>query len=270
MPGQPVRLIAADMDGTLLDDHNKIPERNLRAISAAREKGIVFAIASGRFCENVYLELAEYGLRCPIIGSNGAQIVDENLRTIRENRMEKRAGIETAEILLSLGNDFFIFATRMVCVSNGDRMHHSEVSQRDQMRELGITYYRGRDGVMRVVNDHVHKFFVCDNRPLEPVREALKQVGGIDLTQSWVNNIEIMPAGVDKGRGVSDLARILGIPMSQVMALGDEGNDIPMLTAAGYGVAMQNASEAAKSAARFITDTNDQCGFAKAVEEYAL
>ncbi|MBR6186842.1 MAG: HAD family phosphatase [Clostridia bacterium] len=270
MPNQPIRLIATDMDGTLLDDKNTIPERNLRAIYAAREKGIVFAIASGRFPENAYLKLADFGLRCPIIASNGARIVDENLHTLREIRMDPQAAKETAESLLALGNDFFIFAKRMVCVSNEHRLHHSEVSHGEEIRALGVVYYRGREGVKRVVGDHVHKFFVCDNQPLEPVRQALCRIHGIDLTQSSFNNIEVMPSGVDKGRGVRDLAKLLGIPMSQVMALGDEENDVPMLSAAGYGVAMKNASDAAKSAARYITDSNGDCGFAKAIEEYAL
>ena len=270
MRGLPVRLIATDIDGTLLDSKGAIPERNLRAIRAAREKGVVFAIATGRFPENAYLKIADFGLRCPIVGSNGARIVDENLNTLSEIRMDHRAGIETAWILLAFGNDFFIFANRMVCVSNEQKMHHSEVSHGDKMRELGMAYYRGRDGVLRVVSDHVHKFFVCDNLPLEPVREALQKVPGIDLTQSSATNIEVMPLGVDKGKGVENLAKLLGIPMSQVMTLGDEGNDVSMLRAAGYGVAMGNGSDAAKAAARIVTDSNDGCGFAKAIEEYVL
>lgn len=270
MPRPPVRLIATDMDGTLLDSRSEIPERNLRAIKTAQEKGIVFAIASGRFPENAYLKLADFGVRCPIIGSNGARIVDEDLRTLREIRMDRQAALETAAILLDSGNDFLIFAHHMVCLSNENKIHHSEVSHGAQMRALGVSYYRGKEGVTRVVNDHIHKFFVCDNRPLEPVREALKAVRDIDLTQSSASNIEVMPKGVDKGKGVMDLAAILGIPMAQVMALGDEGNDVSMLSAAGLGVAVANASDAARSAARCIVGSNDACGFAQAVEEYAL
>ena len=66
--------------------------------------------------------------------------------------------------------------------------------------------------------------------PLSIVRQGLSALPGIDLTQSWFNNIEIMPAGVDKGRGVRDMAASLGLSMDQVMALGDQDNDIPMLS----------------------------------------
>ena len=83
-------------------------------------------------------------------------------------------------------------------------------------------------------------------------------------------NIEIMPAGMDKGKGVRDMARAMGVSMDQVMALGDENNDIPMLRAAGFGVAMGNASEETKNAARFITASNAEEGFALALETYVL
>ena len=270
MPMNPVRLIATDIDGTLLDSQGAIPERNLRAIWAAREKGIVFAISSGRFPENVYLKMEDYGIRCPIVGTNGCRIVDENLNTLIERRMDPQASVRVAETLLALGNDFFIFSDRVVCVSAENGMHHSEVSHGEKMKALGVKYYRGSENARRIAAGCVHKFFVCGNKPLEPVREALLQIPDIDLTQSSATNIEVMPLGVDKGQGVKDLADSLGIPMSQVMALGDEGNDVPMLRAAGYGVAMANGSEQARAAARFLTDTNDNCGFAKAVEKYAL
>ena len=106
--------------------------------------------------------------------------------------------------------------------------------------------------------------------PLSIVRQGLSAVPGIDLTQSWFNNIEIMPAGVDKGRGVRDMAAALGLSMDQVMALGDQDNDIPMFKAAGFGVAMGNAAPELLAAADFVTLSNNEAGFAKAVEKFIL
>ena len=78
----PIHLIASDVDGTLLNSHGTIPEENIAAIRAAQEKGIIFAIASGRFPENVYVRIQPYGLSCPIIGVNGCHITDEKLQPI--------------------------------------------------------------------------------------------------------------------------------------------------------------------------------------------
>ena len=271
MTSSPIRLIATDIDGTLLNSQLQIPERNLRAIHAAREKGITVAISSGRFPENVYVLLEDYGIRCPIIGTNGADIIDENLNRMSETCIAPESALRALEHLIRLGSDFFLFASQAICTSYETRKHHSELSFGDRIRALGFTYYHGpKEAVELAERGIVHKFFVCDNVPLHLVREALRGIPGIDLTQSSANNVEIMPLGIDKGVGIRKLADSLGIPMAQIMALGDEGNDIPMLRAAGYGVAMGNGSAEAKAAAKYNTDTNDNCGFAKAVELFAL
>ena len=240
-----IRLIATDVDGTLLNSQLKIPDRNLRAIHAAQEKGITVAISSGRFPENVYVLLQDYGLCCPIIGTNGADVIDEKLNRLSEACIAPDAALYALRELIRLGSDYFMFARQAICTSRETRKHHSELSFGDRIRALGFTYYHGPE-------------------------EALGGIPGIDLTQSSANNIEVMPQGVDKGIGVRALADALGIPMDQVMTLGDEGNDIPMLRAAGYGIAMANGSAEAKAAAKYVTDTNDECGFAKAIERFAL
>ena len=266
-----IRLIATDIDGTLLNSERIIPDRNLRAIRAAQEKGITVAISSGRFPENVYVLLEDYGLRCPIIGMNGADVIDEGMNRLSETCSAQEAAECALKVLIRSGADFFMYARQSVCTSSETRKHHSELFYGERIRALGFTYYHGPEEAARLAaQGFVHKFFVCDNVPLEPVREALRGIPGISLTQSFANNVEVMPGGVDKGIGVRIMADALGIPMTQVMTLGDEANDIPMLRAAGYGVAMGNGSADAKAAARYVTDTNDECGFAKAIELYAL
>ncbi len=266
----PVRLIASDIDGTLLNRSNVIPRENVEAILRAQRKGVVVAIATGRFPENAYLLLENYGLRCPVIGINGGRIVDERLRVIQERFMLPGAGEEAQRVLEEEGADYFIFAPKAVCASRTDLRHHSEASYGDRIRALGFSYYHGAAEARALARESIYKFFVHNNVPLLPLREKLKAIRGVQLTQSSPRNIEIMPLGVDKGQGVRDYARSMGILLEETMTLGDEENDIPMLAAAGYGVAMGNGSRLAKAAARYLTDTNENCGFAKAVETYAL
>ena len=267
----PIRLIATDIDGTLLDSSRKLPEKNLQAIRAAQAKGITVAISSGRFAENVYVLFQDYGLCCPIIGLNGAVVTDDRLRRLSDTVMTREAAVGVLEQLVRLGSDFFMFCRKAICTSSETRKHHSELSYGDRIRGLGVTYCHGAEEAAALAKrGEVHKIFVCDNVPLHLVRQALRDIPGIALTQSFANNVEVMPSGVDKGKGVALLAKSLGIAMDEVMALGDEENDVPMLRAVQYGIAMENGSAEAKAAAKYVTDSNDRCGFAKAVEKFAL
>lgn len=92
----------------------------------------------------------------------------------------------------------------------------------------------------------------------------------VEISSSWWNNFEVNPAGVTKGTALTRLADRLGIPMSQVMAIGDNDNDIPMLEQAGYGVAMGNATATAQRSAAWRTLNNDQHGVAAAIRALAF
>lgn len=267
---RPIRLIASDVDGTLLNSQGLISDENLAAIRAAQENGILFAIASGRFPENVYVRMQKYGLSCPIIGTNGCRITDEKLQPIFSSAMAKAAAKEVMDVLFQDGVDFFMFTTHSVCTSDENLPHHSEISNPDAIKALGFTYGHGKSEMMAGLDEPVHKFYICEGRPGTPLWQRLELIPGVALTQSGDNNIEVVPEGVDKASGIAMLAQHYGIPLSQVMTLGDHENDIPMLRAAGYGIAMGNATDNAKKAARFITDTNDRHGLAKAIWQYAL
>ena len=267
----PVRLIATDIDGTLLNNASDIPRENVEIIRESQRRGIPVVIASGRFPENVFVKLEEYGLNCPIIGTNGAQLTDQHLHSLAYRPMDRKAAERVLDVLEAFQADYFIFGNKAVCTGTAGLRHHSEISCGDRIRSLGVVYTHGRDAARDMVRGQtVYKFFVCNNQPLPPIREALLKEEDILVTQSNPHNVEVMPAGVDKALGIRTYAGLLGIPLSDVMALGDEENDLPMLTAVGWGVAMGNGSEATRAAARFVTDTNEHCGFAAAIRKYAF
>ena len=186
------------------------------------------------------------------------------------NFMAQQAAMDIHQALRSLGSDYFIFGRDSLCSASDRRMHHSELSQGQRVRALGYGYTHGRDAAEECIQQPVQKFYVCDNVPLDQVRKALTGIEGITLTQSAPTNIEIMPEGIDKGYGIAQFARILDISLTQVMTLGDQENDIPMLMRAGYGVAMGNASPKTKASARYITTTHDESGFAHAINRWAF
>ena len=103
----------------------------------------------------------------------------------------------------------------------------------------------------------------ADMQDIERARKELEEIPGLVLTGSLGNNIEINAQGIDKGIGMIELGHRLGIDRDEIMACGDGDNDLEMLKAVGFGVAMGNAEESVKAVADYVTDTNEEEGVAK-------
>ena len=112
-------------------------------------------------------------------------------------------------------------------------------------------------------------FFTCPAQRREAWR-LLEESGRFEVSTSSAVGIELNAKGVDKAEGLFALGRRLGLEPARIMACGDSGNDLPMLRRAGAGVAMGNAAPEVKAAARFVTDSNDNDGVAKALERFVL
>ena len=267
-----IRMIAMDMDGTLLTREGKIPPENLRAMQDALKMGVLPVIASGRFPENVSLILMEAGLDIPIIGTNGCEIMEAPMgELLFEHFMDADAARAAAALLNQYDAGFFLFSPKRVTTSRAEERHHTELSYESILREHGFYYGHGQEAVRTALETGVYKFFVPKNgRDLSVLREELSKIPHLSVTSSSPNNIELMPEGIDKGTGIRELAGHLGIPLAQVMTLGDQENDLPMLTCVGCGVAMGNAPDQVKQQARYTTANFDECGVAKAIEKYVL
>jgi Cof subfamily protein (haloacid dehalogenase superfamily) len=140
-------------------------------------------------------------------------------------------------------------------------------------RKGHLLYTYGMEGIMQQGRQGTNKIVYIDREDperLNRIREKIEAIEGVEVTSSWSNNIEIMPRGVHKGSALAMLSGMLHLPKSQVMAIGDNDNDIPMLKWAGYGVAMGNATEGAKAVSGYRTEGNENAGVAKAIRRYAL
>lgn len=272
-----IRLISVDMDGTFLNPQGRVSQRNLEAVRAAQKAGIVFSIATGRFYENAALGIKDQGLDCPLITVNGGKIASSPFGdVIAEHVMSKESAMEAFRILEEQKADYYLFANGRVAIRGFEDRHHSQMEFGDERmkEEAGISYLYGADACLELIEDGIYKFYVHAYHDLEKlgrIRWALEQ--GITrsvLTHSGINNIEIMPMGVDKSSGVAELASYLGIGMDQVMTIGDQDNDLPMIRSAGWGVAMGNATDEVKQEARLVTLSNAEDGVAHAIMSYAL
>ncbi|GHU72012.1 hydrolase [Clostridia bacterium] len=267
-----IRLLVTDLDGTLIAEGDTLSEEDLRALQAVYDRGIPMAICSGRDAKNLSDIAMSAGLEdCAILALNGAYVLDRPMGAVLEDHRispsAARACLDallnqTGELVMYQGETLLTYRTpqfkRMLRGSPRSAVDNSE-DTRSAMYEMAGS------GVHKLVYselDHPER--------LRPLRKKLSQIPGIDITSSWFTNIEMMPCGIHKGYAVRRLAERLGVRLDQVMAFGDNDNDASMLAAVGYGVAMGNAADAARSAARYTTDSNLHNGVAKGIERFIL
>ena len=270
-----IKVIGLDLDGTVFDDRKNISPRTIAAIQAAAEKGVAVLPATGRFLVGlpesfVGLEGVRYALT-----SNGASVTE--LATGRQLVSRLMPG-DVAEKIMQVLSGF-------ECVANA-YIDGRGVASDAFYRNLN-EWYEGTGFVsylrnfahpdltpLQIVQAHsgkVEKISALFHTPEERIQAmaALKDIP-CEMCSSLPNNIEISAAGVDKGEGLLQLARVLGWGPENVMACGDSSNDLAMIQKAGLGVAMGNASEDVKQAADYITLTNNEDGVAAAIEKFVL
>ncbi len=264
-----IRLIAMDLDGTMLNPKGQVSDATRKALAFAREKGVVTAACSGRYCENVSVLFLDNGLFGPVIGSNGAQTMDRPLGAmIRRHFIDPASASQIRETLDEMGTDYFIFADERVVSSQTGAHHHSEISMGEKiLSQSSIRFTHGPEAVDEAIRRGIYKFYICNNGDLDDTREALRTIPGTVVTRSTPWNLEMMAAGVDKGTGLTELCEFLGIPLSQTMAFGDQENDLPMLEIAGMGVAMGNAEPMVLEKAAWRTLSNAEDGVAAMIQK---
>ena len=272
---QPIQLIAMDMDGTLLNGEQAISAGNRRALLDATARGIHIVFCSGRLHDDVSCFAAEAGLPdCHMLSLNGACRAMKPHGALYDSRVLSRDALDrTLAVLDDTNATYACFQPRRVLIVNGRHPTKASNWGGHQQSADGPEYLLGRDALAKHIDEGICKIvYIEETDPLqlEAVRERLASVSGLDVTSSWSNNLELMPAGVNKGEALRDLTERLGLQAAQVMALGDYDNDLGMIRYAGVGVAMGNASENVRKAADHVTLTNNDDGFAAAIRSFAL
>lgn len=271
------RLIACDLDETLLDSNHSVPERVRRAVAAARELGVRFVPATGRPFNSADDTLEDLGLLgAPgeyVISFNGGVITENSdLRPLTSCQMDR----DTAEALYQAGIErglcIHVYTLEHVYLYNywseerryiEGRMNIADTEE----RTLDFLYERG-EYVVKLL------FMSLDMAELRRTEQELAESGvsaGLDVVYSSNRYLEFNAPGINKGAGLLTLAERLGIPREETMAIGDNSNDVPMIRAAGIGVAVANASEEALAAADYVCEAdNDAGGVAEAIERFVL
>lgn len=271
-----VKIIAFDLDGTTLKGHSELSAENKSAMLRAHEKGIVLVPATGRlrtFIPEVIREIPEIRY---FITSNGAAVYDKQLqKEIYTQALSNEKALEIQKVL----DDYDLYVEYYMdgfALTLADNPLHPE---KFGIPEERLVFTKKKYKFIENYTDYLKETGLAPqkiNMPFiapelyDEVYRRVSEVSGLFLTSSLPNNLEINSDKTSKGDAIRALIEILDIDKSEVMAIGDNENDVPMLTFAGVSVAMGNAEDDIKAQAKYVTDTCENFGFAKAVEKYAL
>ncbi|MBP2622923.1 Cof-type HAD-IIB family hydrolase [Streptococcus oricebi] len=266
-----IKLIALDLDGTLLTHDKKISERNLAALKAAHAQGVKIVLTTGRPLKAMEFFLKEIGI---------ADQENEYTITFNGGLVQRNTGEVLDKIVFSYEDVAAIHEVTQAMDLPLDAIHEGHVYQiQSNQPSLYSTFNPALNFIPLDFENLDQKLSynkcitACPaaaiDRALPEIPQALKERYGVFKSRDQI--LEWCPKEAHKANGLAKLIAHLGLETSQVMAMGDEANDLSMIAWAGLGVAMKNAVPAVKEAAEVVTPlTNDEDGVAWAIEKYVL
>jgi Cof subfamily protein (haloacid dehalogenase superfamily) len=264
------KLIVTDMDGTLLNRDQEMTPKNREAIDFAIENGVRVALASGRMYDSAKQHIEYLNMDIPIIACNGSLIKSSNGTLIYSNKIDTGLCLKAVEVLEKYNVYYQCQHEDLLFCKDSDNKDSIYYKINEFMKTQTKVVIED-DLKDSILNNDILKFTIIEenNTSILPViKEELETIEGLKITSSWENNIEIMSEGVDKGQAIKMLCEHLNIDKSEIMAFGDNYNDIEMLEYAGLGVAMGNSNDDIKDIADYVTDTNEESGFANAIFKF--
>ena len=272
-----IKILAFDLDGTLLDDSKQIPQDNIDAIKRAAARGVQIVPATGRIYKGIPDELKSLPFMRWFITANGSYLYDA-----AENRAAARAEIpaeeavafyeyaDTLGVLYDCYQDNWGYITAdMLKVAPGiitdPGVRKLIIELRAPVPELKAYLREKGTGVQKL-----QLYFTDMQQRARELEELPKRFPNLAFSTSMPFNIEVNAPAATKGQCLMSLCRILDVEAKDSMALGDGTNDLDMLELAGVGVAMANAAPALLEAADYVTLSNNEAGCGRAVERFVL
>lgn len=261
------KLIAMDMDGTLLNSDRQISARTKKALFAAKDKGVIITLATGRMYASAKPFAEELALDVPLITYNGALVKNAITEEVyRHNPIPYEVALRIVKLAES--GDFHIN------LYLHDKLYVKEINDYTRLY-MSISQMPAHPvGVLSgFFTEAPTKILIIGEAvDLSKLAKMIKQEIGneVEVTKSHTNFLEVMSYKSNKGRALEELVAEWGITSSEVMAFGDNYNDLMMIKYAGLGVAMGNAPAEVREMADLVADTNDQEGLAKVIERLVL
>ena len=273
-----IKALAMDLDGTLLAPGGILSERTIAAIRKCREKGLKIIIATGRVIKAAEKYILPLEVSGPVVYFNGALVANmPEGKIISFTKLD----IKAAELLIDFAREKGLYLTMYFPDRiNPDGSPSKEIHLAAELDLPGREIYYKHTGILAELKDLkkelslrggcLKALFMEEPDILASVRVFIqKQLGDrVYATKTMRNALEIMNAGVSKGRGLEIVMDYLSLKREEVIAFGDEENDIPMSSAAGFFVAPLNAKDEVKAKANLVVGSNEEDGVAAFLEDF--
>ena len=271
------KIIAVDMDGTLLNDDKHISDYNLEMIKKAVNLGVKFVIASGRIPSGLKFYETTVSKDQPMICCNGSIILDENKNTIYSKCINRESMLQVIDVLRERKDTYFHFYSEDIIYGEQfalaiERFYEFN-RKADRKLRMEIRIIGDSKEFVKNTSSEISKIVVIDKDLdyLNDIRKRLDDISGVETTKSDIDNIEIGSKGSSKGTGLRFLAEYYGVSLEECIAIGNDENDISMLGCAGLGVAVKNARNHIKEFADYITEKDNNNGaIGEVIEKFIL
>lgn len=262
-----IKLVISDVDGTLVTSQKRVTERTRQAIAALHERGIGFTVVSSRPAFGLRMLIEALAIEVPVAAFNGGVIASPQLDILEQHDLDRDVAFEILDFLEAKRLGAWVFTNEDWFTRDLAGAHVSHETITVQKRPMVVTNFAAAlDRAIKIVG-------VSDDfARLASIEEEAQTVfaGRVTAARSQNYYLDFVALGVNKGVAVESLSRATGVPPAQIATLGDMENDVPMFQRSGFSIAMGNASDAVKREAREATWSNDEDGFAAAIERFIL
>jgi Cof subfamily protein (haloacid dehalogenase superfamily) len=267
-PVQQIRMVIADVDGTLVTQEKMLTKRAAEAVLRLHEAGIQFTITSGRPPRGMAMLIEPLKLTQPLAAFNGGVLIKSDLKTVVDQKFLP-AGMpeKVIEAIEQHGLDVWLYTDIDWFVRDPNAPHVAREQWTVKFPPTVVKSFAGLLGrvakIVGVSND-LERVAKCE--------KDVQQTGGthISAARSQPYYLDVTHPQANKGEVVLSLSRLLNIPTEQIATIGDMPNDVLMFQKSGVSIAMGNASSEVQAAATYVTATNEDEGFAKAIENFVL
>lgn len=264
---QAIAAVLADVDGTLVTNAKELTPRAIEAVKKLHERGVLFAITSGRPPRGMRMLVDPLDLRGTIAAFNGGIIVRPDMTVVESRPIPAEVAPSVVDTIREQGLDVWVYRDADWFVTDPNAPH---VDRERRTVEFEPTVVPGYDGLL----DRAVKIVgVTDDLDLAARCEGVLQSrfgAHVSAARSQPYYVDVTHPMANKGIVVERLSHHYDVPLRQVATLGDQPNDVLMFVRSGVSIAMGNASEDVQRQATFVTASNEDDGFAKAVEEFIL
>lgn len=266
-PASRISLVISDVDGTLVTTDKRLTTATTNAAHRLQHAGITFTIVSSRPPRGLAMLTGPLALHGPLAAYNGAALLHPDLSVIEERLVPAAAARRAVDVMSRHGASIWLFSGQQWLLTDRESAYVGLERRTVLFEPTVVTDFDGwldRAGKVVGSSQELDMLARCEVE----LQRSLDGVAAVHRSQLYY--LDVTHPAADKGYAVRRLAAAFGVPLTEIAVLGDMENDLPMFTEAGLAIAMGNASSDVKARAHFVTASNDEDGFAAAVERYIL